>query len=69
VAGRDFRPLLQFGRVVDTTRLTTEVGYVPRYTSAEAIYTFADARPGLSGLTGLAVGALAGAQRVLRIPA
>lgn len=40
----DFSPeqvrFLEFGRVVDTTRLREEFGYVPRYTTAEAFEDF-----------------------------
>lgn len=37
----DFARLLRYGRAVDTTRLTTEVGFVPRYTTASAVEEFA----------------------------
>ena len=30
----DFRRLLRYGRGVDTTRLTDEIGFTPRYTTA-----------------------------------
>jgi len=48
-AGRlDFSPeqqrLLQFGRVVDTTRLRKDFGYTPRYTTGEALADFVRAR-------------------------
>lgn len=33
----DFRRLLQHGRAVDTRRLETEVGFRPRFTTAEAV--------------------------------
>ena len=33
----DFRRLLRFGRAVDITRLVDEVGYTPRFDTAEAI--------------------------------
>jgi UDP-glucose 4-epimerase len=33
----DFRRLLRYGRAVDTTRLTEEVGYTPRFDTAEAV--------------------------------
>jgi UDP-glucose 4-epimerase len=36
----DFRRLLRYGRGVDTTRLTEDVGFVPRRTTAEAIEDF-----------------------------
>ena len=34
---------LNFGRVVDTTRLRTTFGYAPRYTTAEAVHSYVDA--------------------------
>jgi UDP-glucose 4-epimerase len=44
----DFSPeqlrFLEFGRVVDTTRLRAEFGYLPRYTTAEAFADFLAAR-------------------------
>ncbi len=44
----DFSPeqvrFLEFGRVVDTTRLREDFGYVPRYTTAEAFDDFLRAR-------------------------
>jgi len=33
----DFRRLLRYGRGVDITRLETEVGHRPRYSTAEAL--------------------------------
>ena len=39
----DFRRLLQYGRGVDTTRLTEEVGFKPRYTTVDAIRDYAHA--------------------------
>jgi UDP-glucose 4-epimerase len=33
----DFRRLLHFGRAVDITRLTDEVGYTPRFSATEAV--------------------------------
>lgn len=33
----DFQRLLQYGRAVDITRLTDEVGYRPRYSTVEAV--------------------------------
>lgn len=33
----DFRRLLRYGRAVDTTRLTDDVGFRPRYTTEEAV--------------------------------
>jgi UDP-glucose 4-epimerase len=53
---------LNYGRVVDTTRLRTEFGYQPRYTTAEALHSYLDARPSL-GRPVLSV--LAHAQRAL----
>lgn len=48
-AGLDFTPeqarFLNFGRVVDTTRLRTELGYRPRYTTAAAFADFIRSRP------------------------
>ena len=40
----DLRRLLQHGRAVDVTRLVEEVGYRPRYTTAEAVADFAGSR-------------------------
>jgi UDP-glucose 4-epimerase len=37
----DFRRLLRYGRAVDITRLTEEVGYVPRYSTVEAVRDWA----------------------------
>jgi UDP-glucose 4-epimerase len=37
----DFRRLLRYGRAVDVTRLTEEVGYVPRYSTVEAVRDWA----------------------------
>jgi UDP-glucose 4-epimerase len=37
----DFRRLLRFGRGVDIARLIEEVGYTPRYSSAEAVADYA----------------------------
>ena len=46
----DFSPeqlrLLEFGRVVDTTRLRKDFGYVPRYTTVEAFDDFVAERAG-----------------------
>jgi UDP-glucose 4-epimerase len=39
----DFRRLLRYGRAVDTTRLTEEVGFTPRYTTVEAVRDYAGA--------------------------
>ena len=45
----DFSPeqvrFLEFGRVVDTTRLKEDFGYVPRYSTAAAFDDFLQARP------------------------
>jgi UDP-glucose 4-epimerase len=38
---------LNYGRVVDTTRMRTEFGYRARYTTAEALRSYLDARPAL----------------------
>jgi UDP-glucose 4-epimerase len=53
---------LNYGRVVDTTRLRTEFGYQPRYTTAEALRSYLDARPSI-GRPVLSV--IARAQRAL----
>jgi len=37
----DFMRLLRYGRGVDTTRLTTEVGFTPQYTTSTAVEEFA----------------------------
>ena len=37
----DFRRLLRYGRAVDTTRLTREVGFQPSYTTPSAVEEFA----------------------------
>jgi UDP-glucose 4-epimerase len=55
--------LLRFGRAVDTTRLTTRIGYQPRYTTSEALRSYLDARPGRLRLTPTV---LAGAERLVR---
>jgi UDP-glucose 4-epimerase len=36
---------LNFGRVVDTTRLRTQFGYTPRYTTAAALEDYARTAP------------------------
>jgi UDP-glucose 4-epimerase len=33
----DFRRLLRFGRGIDITRLVEEVGYMPRFTTVQAV--------------------------------
>jgi len=40
----DFRRLLRYGRGVDTTRLVEDLGFVPRYTTVEAVRDYAGAR-------------------------
>ena len=63
------RGYLNFGRVVDTTRLRTEFGYHPRFTTREALESYFAARPPLavSGLMrellGRAEDAVTGAAR------
>ncbi len=37
----DFMRLLRYGRAVDTTRLTNEVGFTPQYTTSTAVEEFA----------------------------
>jgi UDP-glucose 4-epimerase len=37
----DFQRLLRYGRGVDTTRLVEEVGFRPRYSTAEAVQDYA----------------------------
>ena len=39
----DFRRLLRYGRGVDTTRLTEEVGYTPRHSTVAAVESWAGA--------------------------
>jgi UDP-glucose 4-epimerase len=36
----DFERLLRYGRALDTTRLTEEIGYVPRFTTEAAVEDF-----------------------------
>ena len=36
--------MLRYGRAVDTTRLTAEVGFTPRYTTVEAVRDYAGSR-------------------------
>jgi UDP-glucose 4-epimerase len=38
---------LNYGRVVDTTRLRTQFGYTPRYTTEEALRAYLESRAGL----------------------
>lgn len=42
----DLRRLLRYGRAVDTTRLTREVGFTPRYGAAAAARDFVERRDG-----------------------
>jgi UDP-glucose 4-epimerase len=63
--GPEVARYLCFGRAVDTTRLHTELGYVPQYTTAQALLDHLDARPGLPGPSGVAAAALAAVQRIL----
>lgn len=42
------RGYLNFGRVVDTSRLRTEFGYRPRFTTREALESYFSARPPLA---------------------
>ena len=39
----DFRRLLRYGRGVDTTRLTEEIGYTPSYSTVDAVASWARA--------------------------
>lgn len=54
----DFRRLLRYGRAVDTTRLSEEVGFTPRYETPAAVQDYVRRRasgrvlPSLSGVTG-----------------
>ena len=57
---------LQFGRVVDTTRLHARLGYQPRFTTAEAIQDFLAARAVRPRAQAPAVAALDAVQRVVR---
>ncbi|MCL2543846.1 MAG: NAD-dependent epimerase/dehydratase family protein [Nocardioidaceae bacterium] len=50
---------LTYGRGVDTTRMRTELGFVPRYTTASAFEEFAATLSPTGGRTQRAVGALA----------
>ncbi|MCW2496119.1 NAD-dependent epimerase/dehydratase family protein [Jatrophihabitans sp.] len=54
---------LNYGRVVDTTRLRTQFGYTPRYTTEEALRDYVEAR---SVLPRLVLGAVEGAQHRLQ---
>jgi UDP-glucose 4-epimerase len=42
----DFRRLLRYGRAVDITRLVEEVGFTPRYSTADAVEDYAAVRRG-----------------------
>jgi UDP-glucose 4-epimerase len=42
----DFKRLLRHGRAVNTSRLVEEVGYVPRFTTAEAVEDYLRAQGG-----------------------
>ena len=42
----DFRRLLRYGRAVDTTRLTEEVGFTPRYETSAAVQDYVARRSG-----------------------
>jgi UDP-glucose 4-epimerase len=42
----DFQRLLRYGRALDTTRLISEVGFEPRYTTVEAVEDFVRSRSG-----------------------
>jgi UDP-glucose 4-epimerase len=55
----DFQRLLRFGRAVDIERLVEDIGFTPRYTSAEAVADFARHQGGrrlLPSLREVAVG-------------
>lgn len=60
---------LRFAPVVDTTRLTRDLGYRPRYTTVEALYAHLRARPTWAGrvpaLSGVASAAVAGVSRMV----
>lgn len=43
----DFRRLLRYGRGVDTSRLIEDIGFEPRYSTAEAVAEYAATRRGL----------------------
>jgi UDP-glucose 4-epimerase len=60
----ELAPLLRFSPVADTTRMITEFGYHPRYTTLEALYAHLRAHPGRIGPGPLAAAALAGVQRL-----
>jgi len=49
----DFKRLLRWGRAVDTTRLTEEVGFTPRHSTQSAVQDFVTRRGGLRLIPGL----------------
>lgn len=51
----DFRRLLRWGRAVDTTRLTGDVGFTPRHTTQSAVRDYVSGRGGVRVLPGLTV--------------
>jgi len=59
----DFSPeqlsFLTFGRGIDTTRMRTELGFEPEYTTAEAFADFASSMPASSRISERAVAGLA----------
>ena len=59
----DFSPeqltFLTFGRGIDTTRMRTELGFEPDYTTAEAFADFASSMPATSRVSERAVAGLA----------
>ena len=59
----DFSPeqlsFLTFGRGIDTTRMRTELGFEPEYTTAEAFADFASSMPAASRVSERAVAGLA----------
>jgi UDP-glucose 4-epimerase len=57
---------LNYGRVVDTSRLKTSFGYTPDYTTAQALDSYLEARPGLPRLAQGALEALESTGRRLR---
>ncbi len=61
----ELAPLLQFSPVADTSRLRTDLGYQPRYTTLEALYAHLRIHRGRSGPGPIAVAALAGVQRLV----
>ena len=70
----DFSPeqisFLTFGRGIDTTRMRTELGFEPAYTTEEAFADFAASMPATSRISGSLTGrALTGLQDLLPDPA